>query len=1020
VGIRRLEDYLRAEWLLKICTKEELETTWAALMDLCKAGRVWLLLDGLDEMPGDSLRAIDRDLKEDWARNLRVIVTCRLNQWDADGNNLINSFEVYQTLEYEDLTSTGKDRVLEFITKWFEDEATATRIRSVLDEPGKERIEDLVRNPLRLTLLCASWEEKQALPDTQADLYERFVNYIYRWKRREFRTEFDRRPDLDLALGKLALVGLNRQANSEDAVRRFRFTEGEIKALWRERADTLLTAVDRLGWLVKIGTEAGADVYAFYHPTFQEYFAACCIDDWDYFLPRAHKDRPVPCQGETEPTYRLFEKEWRQVILLWMGRRDITDNLKEELIDKLTDFNCREGDFYVCQAYCMAAICVGEFKSSDRVDEIVERIVLLAFGCFDTDLQNWIKCLDPIESLAREIIPFTHRQKAIDSLLVLLNNPTLEDSLRNIVTEAIGRIAVGNRQAIDSLLAMLDKPNLSDSLHSSVAESLGQIAVKDRQAIDSLLAILENSTLDDSLRYVLAYVLGQIAVKDRQAIDSLLAILENPDLSDWLRCRVATPLGQIAVNDRQTIDSLLVMLDNPTLGDSVRYMVAMELNQIDVGNQQAIDSLVMLLENPALSNSLRCNVAQNLGLLDVGNRQAIDLLVAMLDNLDLDVWLCCDAAIALSQIDVGNRQAIDSLVMLLDHPSKFLRLDTHVEEALGRIAVNDRQAIDSLLAMLDNPVLDDSARSKVARVLGQIAVGDRQAIDSLLAMLGNLTLSDRLRLDVAGALGGIDLGNRQAIDSLLAMLDSPDPGIGFFTTLALGHTAVGDRQAIDSLLAMLDNPAKCLGVARELVRMMTTAAMPSAIQQLRKYVTDEVYNSHFKQFQECYKVLFHCAQTLSYPIFHAAWHQTNLPIIPFDPTTLHRQLNRPHIAILDLSDFHSARTEDIAIELTTRIYITLERPIPTEIDSIPKLKRVLINLKLSPHFVLIGYNPSADLVKAIDRLRQAGKIQTIWLSDDNSFAQHLQSRIDGALPLEQADLAAAIWAAIDRFVETAG
>jgi predicted NACHT family NTPase len=229
VGNRRLEDYLKKEWLLKVCETDELrETAWASLKELLQLGRMWLLLDGLDEMSGDSLQAIHRDLGEAWAQNLRVVVTCRLNQWDTSGNSLTNSFEVYRTLDYDYHTPAGNDRVLEFLTKWFEDEPTAKKIRTELDAAGKERIKDLVKNPLRLTLLCASWAENQALPDTQAELYLRFVNYLYRWKEREFRTEVQQQWVLDPALGELAKVGLNRQRNREGAVRRFWFTEREI------------------------------------------------------------------------------------------------------------------------------------------------------------------------------------------------------------------------------------------------------------------------------------------------------------------------------------------------------------------------------------------------------------------------------------------------------------------------------------------------------------------------------------------------------------------------------------------------------------------------------------------------------------------------------------------------------------------------------------------------------------------------------------------------------------------------
>jgi GTPase SAR1 family protein len=464
-----LSDYLYGNWLKNAHPAKHPPDSWAnELANLIINKRVWLLLDGLDETSrSDAPSWLNRQLSGCWGQNLRVAVTCRLNQWDGASNSLVNSFEVYRTLDYEYRTATGEDRVLEFLTKWFGNADTAKQIRTSLDALGKERIKDLVKNPLRLTLFCESWKENQALPETQADLYKRFVTYLYDWNK----AEVNLRLKLNPALGKLATTGLNRQPNRDGAVRRFRFTEPEIAKLWQDLPATLLPAAKKLGWLNVVGMEAGDNIYAFFHPTFQEYFAACSIDDWDYFLPKEHGNHPMPspCKDEREPTYRVFEKEWQQPILLWIGREDVGDKFKEEFIDKLTNFGEQEGKFYYYRAYCLAAICVSEFKDSRSARQIVECLVLWAFGNFNHEIDRWIIFEDseyPIESLAWKTIPLTYREYAIDVLDQLLAREDISNSHRSDVINELGRIGVGNERAIDVLSQLRARDDLNNDLRS--------------------------------------------------------------------------------------------------------------------------------------------------------------------------------------------------------------------------------------------------------------------------------------------------------------------------------------------------------------------------------------------------------------------------------------------------------------------------------------------------------------------------------------------------------------------------
>jgi energy-coupling factor transporter ATP-binding protein EcfA2 len=314
-----LRDYLRKNWLFLFGSDDDqINNYWKSFLALAKAGRVWLLLDGADEMGAEALGKLDTTLQEDWARSTRAIITCRLNLWDTSSHRLQTSsnFQVYRTLDFKYVNPAGQDEVKVFIDNWFRstnETDVGQKLRAALDEVGKERIKDLAKNPLRLTLLCDVWDDEKKLPDTQAGLYEMFVDYMYDWKATDFPEAVKLRGELDQALGDLAKQGINKQSL------RFRFTKAELRK-WVPVVEQRQALMD-LGWLCG-GEENKPQMFTFFHPTFQEYFAACSIDNWDYFLPRAHVD---------EPTYRVFESEWLQPIVLWFGRGDVADEDKEKL-----------------------------------------------------------------------------------------------------------------------------------------------------------------------------------------------------------------------------------------------------------------------------------------------------------------------------------------------------------------------------------------------------------------------------------------------------------------------------------------------------------------------------------------------------------------------------------------------------------------------------------------------------------------------------------------------------------------
>ena len=137
--------------------------------------------------------------------------------------------------------------------------------------------------------------------------------------------------------------------------------------------ETFFDLALRLGWLNRVGLDADnpeRSIYAFFHPTFEEYFAALGIDDDRFFLTLVPKNPLDP-----SASYRVFEPQWRQVFLLWLGRGDLDKCHKEALIQTLLKFKDRCGGTYTDLAFLLAAVGIAEFKTCSRGDAIVDKLV---------------------------------------------------------------------------------------------------------------------------------------------------------------------------------------------------------------------------------------------------------------------------------------------------------------------------------------------------------------------------------------------------------------------------------------------------------------------------------------------------------------------------------------------------------------------------------------------------------------------------------------------------------------------
>ncbi|BAY26800.1 hypothetical protein NIES2100_66160 [Calothrix sp. NIES-2100] len=646
---KTLEQYLIQDWLpaaiRKLRVTAEIEE---AFCEQFNQGRVWLFLDAVDEMALESSQALTKIASYliGWVADARVILTCRLNVWDG-GKNALQSFHTYRNLNFSYGDSYGENfsvssnnscnQVGQFIRRWFQDNPDcAVSLQAELEQPERRRLKDAVKNPLRLALLCRTWGLAQGrLPTTKAMLYEQFVESIYEWKQDRFPTSSTQRQQLNQALGKLALLAISQEKT------KFRLRHRFISQVLGAADDGLFQLALQLGWLNHVGISEtqGEKVYAFYHTTFQEYFAAQAITDWHFFLNHTLHNSNIPPHSPLSPSYRIFAPQWREVILLWLGRDDIPQAHKEEFIQALIEFADDCGGYYSYQAYFVAAQGIAEFTDCQKALEIVQQLIEWRFGYCEFPNQKPWRYPAPIVECARVALLKTDRPKAIAALEQFVTSSQNEFDIWN-AAYSLGKVFdPGNKIAIAGLEKILQTVRY-ESLRFSAAYSLGKVDPGNKIAIAALVEIIA-STKSESTRRKVAYSLGKIDTKNIIAISTLekiaasatdpsqsrqalenLATLHSDKLSHFVtsvpsgfpknrrRKRKAKPPSSNYYSLNSQIAELLQGIAISENEDTQRRR-AYKLAQLNPGNLVALKTLLQLLKSTT-SDTLRKRTAENL------------------------------------------------------------------------------------------------------------------------------------------------------------------------------------------------------------------------------------------------------------------------------------------------------------------------------------------------------------------------------------------------------------------------
>lgn len=988
-----LADYVLKKWLpeamglvdSKFVPTPEIENQLTARF---REGGVWLLLDGVDEMaessPVQALAKISRELKYGLGK-AQVVLTCRLNVWDVNANNnILTGFDTYKTQEFQ------PEQVDKFIEQWFthaENIQQGKELQAKLKEPRQERIRELVRNPLRLALLCQIFykNEQGELPGTKAQLYEIFTRYFYEWKSdivaQEVIESYDLQEELHQALGKLALAGINSD---------FKFRLKASLAI-QEMGKELFKLACEIGWLNLVDRDASSEepVYAFFHPNFQEYFAALVIDDWHYFLNH------VP-QNPEAGVYRIFEGQWQEVILLWFGKKVISQadkDRKEEFIKALFEFKDGCYDFYRYRAVILAATVIVEYNSS-IAEDIVWQISLWAVGDFNEQEEEWQEFPRYLQDLARKALLKTNSILAREIVKDLIEDKLQHYELIPLQDiECLGLINPGNSYAI-SLLTLFIRNSKDWSIRQESARILGEIAFGNLEAINALLEVLHTSLSDEfaalpdfrsdsepdsssKLKQLVANskILNNKPELNFRAAESLYkvdpgnleAIKALIKLSCWSLSASCTYdnaiflLQQIGIRQPEAISDLREELQSND--ESVRGAAAEIIATVEPNNQEAIEILIELLckgsqlmeesEDFFTGNKVfeieadyKHYAEQALIKVGVGNLTIINQLMNLLDFSE-EAESRLRVANILSEIGIGNSDVISTLTDMLQK-SDDERICQKLAENLSIASPCNPQAIDVLISLLVHNQDESTCRS-IMRSLKKIGIGNDKAIAAVIEFLQNSQDAETFEL-AFGTLEKIATGTRNvsAINALTKLLDSSEDEDFLYTVADVLLAVAPANSRATEVLSQWFPPDIQSGCARKLWEILHTEQLPtkifyknSSINRSQKYTLEDIWE---------------CAQNISYPEFHSILNDNSSSII-----SLNNQFNDISFQLQHTDKTYCIYIEIPSLKLTdgkceiskllcTHIWIILELPL----KDIPKVTDVA-DLQLSLILVLKEY-----------------------------------------------------------------
>jgi hypothetical protein len=817
-----------------------------------KAGRCLVCLDGLDEVwaVGQRKAVADevRALAARFPRN-RYLVTSRIVGYEEAPLDR-RDFVHHTVLPLED------DDVHEFVRKWYEvRERDPVQRKHKADDliatiDREPRIKSLATNPLLLTIIALVHRIEAELPQERVKLYDKCVTALvdtweevkgltieekqrpfYRYRRRLLerlayelhagaeepgQLQMVKAGDLELMLTRLLME--NRRLG----------LAGDLDGARDEAQAFVRLARGRTGLLV----ERGEGIFGFPHLTFQEYLAACDVENRCIH-------RGVDAIWE-EIEDRLHDSRWQEVILLLLGSLNKYDEPPTLLVERILEAG-KEDRF---EPVLHRHLYLAARALADRVEvaaDLRRRVVDAILGIVREPVPWWVRgdaftalswlgddlyTANGLLAMARDekvavwvrsdaavtLGQLGHAEEATELLLVTARDERLAAWLRSDAASAVGQLGHAE-EAAAILLAIACNEKVAPSVRSSAGSALRQLGRADENVLNSLLDVVHDEEIDDKMHSVAASILGRLGCADVKVLNSLLALIHNPQVAAWVRSDAALALGRLGRADEKVVDGLLSLARDEEMDDEMRSAVASVLGRLECADEKVLNYLLALMRNPQVAAWVRSDAALALGRLGRADEKVVDGLLSLVRDQQVAAWVCSDAVRALGQLGRADEKVLNGLLDLARNEEIAAELRSHAAGALGRLGHVDEKVLDGILALTQDKDEDIDVRVNAIDALGQMGCASGKVLDTLLDLAHDEEVDSLIRGIAVWVLGQLGRADEKVVDGLLALVSDEEKVTGLREDIALALDRLGDASAAAEILLELALDEKA-GVGR--------------------------------------------------------------------------------------------------------------------------------------------------------------------------------------------------------------